>query len=69
LAAAKTAVSLDPNYPEGHAYLAEIYAESGDLENAEVSIQKALGLNSNRSEVRRAQGVVLENQGRYTDAA
>ncbi len=66
---AKTAVSLDPNYPEGHAYLAEIYAESGDLENAEVSIQRALGLNPNRSEVRRAQGVVLENEGHYTDAA
>ena len=66
---AKTAVSLDPNYPEGQAYLAEIYAESGDLENAAVSIQRALGLNPNRSEVRRAQGAVLENQGRYTDAA
>ncbi len=66
---AKTAVSLDPNYPEGHAYLAELYAESGDLENADVSIQKALGLNPTRSEVRRAQGVVLENEGRYTDAA
>jgi len=67
--AAKTAVSLDPNYPEGHAYLAEIYAELGDFENAEVSLQKALGLNLNRSEVRRAQGTVLEYQGRYTDAA
>ena len=69
LNAAKTAVSLDPNYPEGHAYLAEVYAEQGDLENATVSIQKALGLNPNRSEVRRAQGAVFENQGRYTDAA
>ena len=69
LAAAKAAVALDPNYPEGQAYLAEIYAEVGDLENAEVSLQKALGLNPNRSEVRRAQGAVLENQGRYTDAA
>jgi tetratricopeptide (TPR) repeat protein len=69
LDAAKTAVSLDPDYPEGRAYLAEIYAELGDLENAEVSIQRALGLDPNRSEVRRAQGTVLENQGRYTDAA
>jgi tetratricopeptide (TPR) repeat protein len=69
LDAAKTAVSLDPNYPEGQAYLAEVYADLGDLENAEVSIQKALGLNLNRSEVRRAQGTVLEYQGRYTDAA
>ncbi len=69
LNAAKTAVSLDPNYPEGQAYLAEVYAEQGDLENANVSIQKALDLNSNRAEVRRAQGAVLENQGRYTDAA
>jgi tetratricopeptide (TPR) repeat protein len=69
LAAAKTAVNLDPNYAEGQAYLAEIYAEVGDLENADVSIQKALGLNPNRSEVRRAQGAVLENEGHYTDAA
>jgi superkiller protein 3 len=69
LDAAKTAVSLDPSYPEGQAYLAETYAEVGDLENAAVSIQKALELNPNRSEVRRAQGAVLENQGRYTDAA
>ncbi|HTP07955.1 MAG TPA: tetratricopeptide repeat protein [Anaerolineae bacterium] len=69
LTAAKAAVTLDPDYPEGQAYLAEIYAEVGDLENAEVSIQKALGLDPNRSEVRRAQGAVLENEGRYTDAA
>ena len=69
LEAAKAAVTLDVNYPEGQAYLAEIYAELGDLENAEVSIQRALGLDPNRSEVRRAQGAVLESQGRYTDAA
>ncbi|CAG0932989.1 hypothetical protein TFLX_02840 [Thermoflexales bacterium] len=69
LTAAKTAVLLDPDYPEGQAYLAEIYAELGDLENAEVSLQKALELDTNRSEVRRAQGVVLEYQGRYTDAS
>jgi tetratricopeptide (TPR) repeat protein len=69
LTTAKAAVSLDPNYPEGQAYLAEIYADLGDLENAEVSIQKALGLNPNRSEVQRAQGTVLEYQGRFTDAA
>lgn len=69
LQAAKTAVTLDVSYPEGQAYLAEIYAELGDLENAGVSIQRALELDPNRSEVRRAQGAVLENQGRYTDAA
>jgi tetratricopeptide (TPR) repeat protein len=69
LTTAKTAVTLDPDYPEGQAYLAEIYAEIGDLENAEVSIQKALGLDPKRSEVRRAQGAVLESLGRYTDAA
>jgi tetratricopeptide (TPR) repeat protein len=69
LTAAKTAVTLEPDYPEGQAYLAEIYAEAGDLENAEVSIQRALELEPNRSEVRRAQGAVLESLGRYTDAA
>jgi tetratricopeptide (TPR) repeat protein len=69
MAAAKSAVALNPDYPEGHAYLAELYAETGDLENAEVSIQRALELNPNRSEVRRSQGTVLEYEGHYTDAA
>ncbi len=68
-AAAKLAVTLDPNYAEGQAYLAEIYAEVGDGENAQISIQKALALAPKRSEVRRAQGAVLESQGKFTDAA
>jgi tetratricopeptide (TPR) repeat protein len=66
---AKNAVVLDSKYPEGQAYLAEIYAELDDLENAVVSIQKALTLGANRSEVLRAYGTVLESQGKYTDAA
>jgi tetratricopeptide (TPR) repeat protein len=69
LTAAKNAVAMDPKYPEGQAYLAEIYAELGDLENAAVSIQKALTLDPNRSEVQRAYGTVLESQGKYTEAA
>jgi tetratricopeptide (TPR) repeat protein len=66
---AKNAVTIDPKYPEGQAYLAELYAETDDLENAVVSIQKALALDSNRAEVQRAYGTVLEYQGKYTDAA
>jgi tetratricopeptide (TPR) repeat protein len=69
LIAAKNAVTFDPKYPEGHAYLAEIYAAQDDLENAVVSIQKALALDPNRVEVLRAYGTVLESQGKYTDAA
>lgn len=69
LTVAKNAITLDPKYPEGQAYLAEIYAEMDDLENAVVSIQKALELDANRSEVQRAYGTVLENQGKFTDAA
>ena len=69
LAAAKQAVALDAAYPEGQAYLAEIYAELGDLENAAVYIQKALGLSQPRSEVWRAYGSVLDNQGKFTTAA
>lgn len=68
LAAAKTAVSLDPSYPEAHAYLAEIYADLGDIENAGVSIQKALALDPSRSDVQRALGYVRENEGNYTGA-
>jgi len=69
LTVAKNAVILDPKYPEGQAYLAEIYAETDDLENAAVTIQKALALDANRTEVLRADGSVLESQGKYTDAA
>ena len=69
LTVAKNAVTLDPKYPEGQAYLAEVYAETGDLENAVVSIQKALALDPNRSEVQRAYGTVLEGQGKFTEAA
>ena len=65
----KWAERADPNYAEGQADLAEIYAEVGDGENAQISIQKALALAPNRSEVRRAQGTVLESQGKFTDAA
>jgi tetratricopeptide (TPR) repeat protein len=68
LAAAKQAIALDAAYPEGLAYLAEIYAELGDLENAVVYIQKALGLSQTRTEVWRAYGTVLDNQGKFTDA-
>jgi tetratricopeptide (TPR) repeat protein len=69
LTVAKNAITLDPKYPQGQAYLAEVYAETDDLENAVVSIQKALELDPNRSEVLRAYGTVLEGQGKYTDAA
>ena len=69
LAAAKQAVTLDAAYPEGQAYLAEIYGELDDLENAVVYIQKALGLAQDRSEVWRAYGSVLDNQGKFTDAS
>jgi tetratricopeptide (TPR) repeat protein len=65
----KSAVALDPAYPEGQAYLAEIYAELNDVENAVVSIQRALDLNSNRVDVQRALGSVHEAQGDYVGAA
>lgn len=69
LIVAKNAVSFNPAYPEAQADLAEIYAELGDLENAVVSIQRALGLAQNRSEVWRAYGTVLDDQGKFTEAA
>ncbi len=69
LTTAKQAVALDPKYPEGQAYLAEIYAESDDVENGAAIIQKALVLDPNRAEVQRAYGSVLEAQGKYSEAA
>lgn len=68
LTVAKNAVTFDPNYPEGQAYLAEIYAELDDLENALVSINRALALDPNRTDVQRALGYVHENQGDYVGA-
>ncbi len=64
----KPAAALDPAYPEGHAYLAEIYAELGDVENAVVSIQRAFDLNPNQVDVQRALGAVREAQGDYVGA-
>ena len=65
---ARNAVTLDPTFPEGQAYLADIYAETGDLENAVVSIERALALEPRRVDVQRALGAVREAQGDYVGA-
>ncbi len=68
LAIGKTAVTLDPSYPEGHAYLAETYADLGDVENAAVSVDRALKLNPSLVDVQRALGYVREYQNDYVGA-
>lgn len=54
----KNAVTFDPNYPQGYAYLAETYADLGDVENAAVSVDRALALNPALVDVQRALGYV-----------
>ena len=65
----KTAVALDPTYPESYAYLAETYADLNDWENAADYAQQAVDLNPNRVDVQRALGYVRESQGNYSGAA
>ena len=66
---AKTAISLNPNYPEAYAYLAETYADINDWNDATDAVQKAVDLNPDRADVQRALGYVRESQGSYTGAA
>ncbi len=68
LAAGKTATALDPNYPEAHAYLAEIYADLNDWENATDEAQQAVDLDPNRVDVQRVLGYVRESQQNYSGA-
>jgi tetratricopeptide (TPR) repeat protein len=64
----KTAVALDPKYPESYAYLAETYTDLGSLENAIDNAQTAVDLDPNRADVQRALGYVRESQGNYSGA-
>lgn len=68
LTVGKNAVTLDLNYPQGYAYLAESYADLGDVENAAVSVDRALALNPALVDVQRALGYVREYQNNYTGA-
>jgi tetratricopeptide (TPR) repeat protein len=67
--AAQAASSIDPNYPEAYAYLAETYADLNRWAEAIDAAQKAVDLNPNRVDVQRALGYVRESQGNYSGAA
>ncbi len=65
---AKTAIALDPTYPEAYAYLAETYADLNDWDNATENAQQAIDLNPERPDVQRVLGYVRESQGNYSGA-
>jgi tetratricopeptide (TPR) repeat protein len=68
LDACQRALLLDSNYAEGHAYLAEVYADFGSwgraLEEAELAVQ----LDDGSVDAHRNLGYVLERQGKYRQA-
>lgn len=67
--AAQAAISIDPNYPEAYAYLAETYSDLNRWTDAIEAAQKAVDLDPNRVDVQRALGYVRESQGNYSGAA
>src|SRR5450759_894792 len=67
--AAQAAISIDANYPEAYAYLAETYADLNRWTDAINAAQKAVDLNPTRVDVQRALGYVRESQGNYSGAA
>ena len=71
LDAIQKAIEIDPNDPVAHAYYAEILVDSGLFENLEKAAEesrKAIGLNPNLLETRRARGYILEATGNYEEA-
>ncbi|HNS50480.1 MAG TPA: tetratricopeptide repeat protein [Anaerolineae bacterium] len=68
LGACLSATDLDPGYAEGHAYLAEVYADLGRTAEAVESARLAVTLNDASAIVQRDLGYALEKQRKYTDA-
>lgn len=65
------AISLDPNNPVAYAYRAEILIDSGlfdNIDDAAEASRKALNLDPNLLETRRARAYVLENTQNYEEA-
>ncbi|HKY56024.1 MAG TPA: tetratricopeptide repeat protein [Anaerolineales bacterium] len=71
LDAIKKAIEIDPNNPIAHAYYAEILIDTQLFENIEKAIdesRKAIALDPNLLETRRARGYILEATGNYEEA-
>lgn len=63
--ACEQSLRLDPDLPEGYAYLAEALADRERFEEAEAAAQTAVKLNPNVPDTQRALAFVYEAQGEY----
>ncbi len=68
LAAAESALALDPNLAEAHAAKARIFAETGRHDEASAEIELGLRLNPESFEVNRSAGLLYFKKHRLEDA-
>ena len=68
LSACLSATDIDPGYAEGHAYLAEVYADLGRTTEAVQSARLAVTLNDASAFAHRDLGYALEKQRKFTEA-
>lgn len=68
LSACLSATDIDPGYAEGHAYLAEVYADLGRKSEAIESARLAVTLNDASVFAHRDLAYALEKQRKYTEA-
>ncbi|MBY0402283.1 MAG: tetratricopeptide repeat protein [Cyanobacteria bacterium] len=59
----KTAASMDPNNPEAHNRLGEIYRMQGNLESADSEFQRAVTIDPNYSEAVANEGTIFRARG------
>jgi tetratricopeptide (TPR) repeat protein len=68
LSSCLSATDLDPGYAEGHAYLAEVYADLGQAKQAAELARLAITLNDSSPFAHRDYGYALEKLRRYSEA-
>lgn len=68
LSACLSAIDLDPSYAEAQAYLAEVYADLGQVNQAVEAGRLAIALNDSSAFAHRDLGYALMKQRRYDDA-
>jgi tetratricopeptide (TPR) repeat protein len=68
LAAARTAIALDPNGPDAHVHVGHALAIHGRYADAEAAYTEALRLRPGHAEALNNWGVLLAEQGRWAEA-
>jgi tetratricopeptide (TPR) repeat protein len=66
--ACSCAIELEPDYAEGYAFLAEVYADQADWFSARSTAQQSIETNFQSMDAHHNMGYVLEVQGRYAEA-